>query len=130
MPAVLKTNPLLPSDQPESELRESRAGRALAAAVVGLLSYFVSVYDFAVVYLYLSRHQDNAFSGEQLNVISALYFSMVTAMTLGYGDITPKTSLGMVVVMLQLGVNFLYVILVFSVLAAAVREAFKPSNGG
>jgi len=90
-----------------AELPQLRAVEALAVTVT------VVVVAFAACYLNLSRHDPGAFS-EELARTSALYFTMTTLATIGYGDIHPVSHQARIAVMVQIVANVV-------VLGAAVR---------
>jgi hypothetical protein len=90
-----------------AELPQLRAVEALAVTVT------VIVVAFAACYLNLSRHDPAAFS-EELGRTTALYFTMTTLATIGYGDIHPVTRQARIAVMIQIVANVV-------VLGAAVR---------
>lgn len=69
------------------------------SAVVGS-----AVVLFAGTHLIISQYDPSAFS-EPLNHTGALYFTVVTATTIGYGDISPQSDLARIVVMLHMVVN-------------------------
>ena len=69
------------------------------AAVVGF-----ALVAFASVYLMMSLDHERAFS-EPLSRTDALYFSLTTATTIGYGDISAQTEAARVVVMIQMVIN-------------------------
>ena len=80
------------------------------------VAYLLAAFCFAVLYVYLVRQDPNAFSAE-LNLGNALYFSVVSVTTTGYGDISPKSGLAKFVVCLQILFGFLYNVLFFSIFA-------------
>jgi hypothetical protein len=73
------------------------------AAVIGF-----ALVAFASVYLLLSLDQEQAFS-EPLGRTDALYFALTTATTVGYGDISARTEVARVVVMVQMVINFVVI---------------------
>ena len=85
----------------------ARAIEALAACAVTVVVVFASGY------INMSARNPHSFS-EHLNRTSALYFTVVTLATIGYGDITPRTDLARTVVMIQVVVNIV-------ILGSAVR---------
>ena len=76
----------------------ARAIEALAASAV------VVVVVFASAYINVSARDPQAFT-EHLSRTSALYFTVVTLATIGYGDIAPRTDVARIVVMIQVIVN-------------------------
>lgn len=79
-------------------------------------AYVLAAFCFSVLYVYLVRRDANAFSAE-LNLGNALYFSIVSMTTTGYGDISPKSGVAKFVVCVQILFGFLYNVLFFSIFA-------------
>ena len=71
--------------------------RAIDAIAVSAATMTVA---FAVLYLNLSARDPDAFT-EHLGRTAALYFTMTTLTTVGYGDITARTDAARVAVMTQ-----------------------------
>ena len=63
--------------------------RLHAPVVIGLISYFLVIYEYAISYTLLSRLDAHAFNIGTLTLFDAIYFSLTTAATVGYGDIVP-----------------------------------------
>lgn len=83
----------------------ARAERPRVRAVDALaLSVSVMVAVFATIYLNLSARDAGAFS-EPLRRTSALYFTMTTLTTVGFGDIAARTDGARIAVMVQLVFN-------------------------
>lgn len=61
----------------------------------------VLIIVFAFTYLSLSRGNPNSFS-QPLDHISAVYFTVVTLGTVGFGDITPRTDATRILVTVQI----------------------------
>jgi len=81
------------------------------SVVVALWSYAESILAFATLYLQcqcLNRFLNSA--------TQALYFSAVTATTVGYGDIHPEDVRGEQLVLAQLAVSLLYVLFALNIL--------------
>lgn len=82
---------------------EVERGRpALGIALLSILSLLV----FATAYLALSRH-GGEFAGLHTRV-DALYFTVITMATIGYGDITPSGQEARVVVLAQVVYSFVF----------------------
>jgi uncharacterized membrane protein (UPF0182 family) len=88
-------------------------------------AYILAAFCFSVLYVYLMRQDADAFSAE-LNLGNALYFSIVTMTTTGYGDILPKSGWAKFVVCSQILFGFLYNVLFFSIFAGLAGR--KRSN--
>lgn len=89
-----------------------------------ILSVTTCITGFAMAYLDISASDPwNAFSTrEALDPIEALYFSIVTFATVGYGDISPMSSLARIVTSAQILISMFYTILIFSVIAGFIRQ--------
>ena len=85
------------------------------ATVVGF-----ALVTFASVYLLMSIDQEQAFS-EPLGRTDALYFSITTATTVGYGDISAKTEAARIVVMIQMVIN----VVVIGIAARAMLQVAR-----
>ena len=91
--------------------RPSRTALKVALAVV----------TFASVYLLMSTRDASAFS-EPLGRVDALYFSLTTATTVGFGDISARSSQARVVVMLHMVVNVVVIGVAARVLLSAAQR--------
>jgi hypothetical protein len=67
---------------------------------------------------------------EQIPFADALYFSFITGLTIGYGDITPVTSAGRVFAVLTGFVGILITGLIAAIAVYALKETMKhPTDG-
>jgi voltage-gated potassium channel len=94
----------------------------LGAVLPCLLSYFFTVYGFGVAYTFISAIDKTAFSCGTLSLFDATYFSLITAATIGYGDIAPVSRISRGVVMAEVVTTFAYAVFLLSVLAGAARD--------
>lgn len=92
-----------------------------------LISYALTLYGFAVSYVLTSHLQKCAFHPGPLGAIDGLYFSTVTAATVGYGDIYPRSALARFLVMGEIFVSLAYGIFLFSMIAGIARGARQNS---
>ena len=95
-----------------------RAIEALAATLVLFLVLFAGAY-----YL-LDRSTPSSFS-EPLTRTDALYFTLTTFSTVGYGDITARSQTGRVLTMLQMTGGLLLVGVAARVLTSAVQAGLR-----
>ncbi|MFI8192440.1 potassium channel family protein [Streptomyces sp. NPDC085946] len=100
-----------------------RAVEALAATLALFLVLFAGTY-----YL-LDRTTPHSFS-EPLSRTDALYFTLTTFTTVGFGDITARSGTGRVVTMLQMTGGLLLVGGAARVLASAVQVGLRRRDGG
>jgi voltage-gated potassium channel len=102
--------------------------RALEATVISL---FLFIVIFATTYLTLSHNDQHSFT-EHLNRTAALYFTIVTLGTVGYGDIAPSTQPARLVVSLQILLDLVFLAALLRVVVAAARRGLTrvdPANG-
>jgi hypothetical protein len=110
----------------ESELRPIRI--RMGPIVSTCVSYLWTVYGFAVAYTFLSHYDHDAFNVPTLGVFDALYFSVVTAATVGYGDIYPHSKTAKALVMAEILFALMYAVFFFSVLASSISSK-QPTPG-
>jgi hypothetical protein len=85
---------------------------------------------FAVSYLLLSAGDADSFN-EELNHTGALYLSMMTGTTVGFGDISPSTDTARVLVMFQMLTNVVVIGLGARLMISAAQkrvQAPKPTR--
>jgi hypothetical protein len=87
-------------------------------AIVLLVS--ILVFAFSIVYLTIDRN------GDQFNALQthtdAMYFTVVTLSTVGYGDITATGQAARVAVIIQIVFDFAMVAVAFRLLSAAAKH--------
>jgi voltage-gated potassium channel len=99
-----------------AEHPELRAAEALALAVPIVLIVF------AFTYLSLSKAYPASFS-EKLNHVKSVYFVITVISTVGFGDITPKTDVAMILVSFQIMLDLV-------LLVGIVRAVFFAAQVG
>ena len=93
--------------------------RAIRALAVGVPLFLVV---FATTYVIVAGAQAGSFT-ETLSRTDALYFTVTTFATVGYGDIAPATELARILVMIQMLIGLLAVGIIAKVLLGAVQIA-------
>lgn len=89
------------SDNAHHEEKHLRISRMFIFLII--LNLFLIAF-FAVIYYELGQYYPDSFAmenPEQMDFWTALYFSTITQSTVGYGDITPKSNIARLTVMLQ-----------------------------
>ena len=84
-------------------------------------SYFGTVIAFAILYYQIAADDAEAFRGPINSAIDAIYFSVVTGATVGYGDIHPVDPWAKILVIAQILLSLVYTIFFFSVAASFLR---------
>lgn len=95
----------------------------IARAIEGVsVSASVLIITFAALYLVASRRDPGAFS-EELDHVGALYVALMTATTVGFGDVAPITQPARCLVMVQMVMNVV-------VLGVVAKLLFTVARGG
>jgi Ion channel len=88
------------------------------------MNYVETTLGFAIIYFGFGLIKNMG------NGINAVYYSLVTSTTLGYGDYIPKGEDGQIVVIMQIIVMLFYIILFFNKTVMFIdRKYIKNKNG-
>lgn len=90
-------------------LQEGTIETPLGFVLSSLVSYGLTLYGFCVLFVLLSKLDGQSFS-QELDFLSSVYFTIVTAATVGYGDIVPVSKTARCFVTAEIIISFLYVI--------------------
>jgi hypothetical protein len=107
---------------PPSTRRQQAEFGPLGAIVLCVFSYLLTVYGFGIAYAFVSHSDPKAFNAGPLTLFDSVYFSLITAATIGYGDITPVSRAARAFVMAEVLVTLLYAIFLLSMLGGALRD--------
>ena len=83
---------------------------------------------FASTYLSLSHGETDAFS-EQLDHTGALYFTLTTLTTVGFGDIAAQSTVARVAVMLQMVADFAVFGVIIKLITGVARRRLSAAGG-
>ena len=96
---------------------------SLRAAILGsLVVFLLTIWGFAVIFLVLSSRDSSAFSKGRINIFSALYFSFLTATTVGCGDPVPISGLARFFAVMEVLFGLFFLSSIFSVIAAGASR--------
>lgn len=87
-------------------------------------NFFEIVFDYAVIYSYLAASDAHFFSRPMLGGTDAVYFSFVTAATVGYGDVVPNAVLAKQVAITQIMLTFVFVGLFLNYFSNLLQRTF------
>ncbi|WP_307852257.1 potassium channel family protein [Streptomyces sp. b94] len=93
---------------------ETRPGVVISLLIV------LSVHVFSATYYALAK-QPGEFTGLRTR-LDALYFTVVTLATVGYGDITPRGQAARIVTVLQIAYSFVFLTAAATALTTRVRD--------
>lgn len=110
--------------------RSKKITPRLLTVFVCFIAYLTTIYVFAVGFMYLSGFDSSAFSSNsQLSVLDAFYFSLVTATTVGYGDIYPVSYIAKALVSAEIVIALSYVVVMFSSISQYLRGNARDDVG-
>lgn len=91
----------------------------LRTAILGGIAFFELSLAFAVLHLALLKGA----MVPELNRLTAWYFSLVTIVTLGYGDIKPKSYGAMVLIMTEIMIGLYFLSTLFTIMVGWANES-------
>lgn len=109
--------------QVRASIRSARPLTRVIESVAVVATLLVVV--FATTYRALS-HRDPAAFSESLDHVGALYFTLTTLATVGYGDVSPRSDAARIVVMLQIVANVVVLGVAVKVLFGVARRRGRP----
>lgn len=95
--------------------------RAMEALIL-VAAMFLAI--FAEVYLMISATNVDAFT-EPLDAFSSYYFALTVLATVGFGDITPSTTLARSVTMAQMAVDIAFIAVLIRVMGGAAKKTIE-----
>ena len=82
--------------------------------------FFLTICSFAAFYQFLYSTESNiqhfniSNPNDRLEVLNSLYFSIITAATVGYGDISPKSIVARFFVSIQVIISFVFIVAIIA----------------
>lgn len=98
--------------------------RAVEALVL-VAAMFLAM--FSMIYVLISLNDPKAFT-EVLYPFNSYYFSLTVLATVGFGDITPVTTLARSVTMVQMALDLVFVAVLIRVIGGAARRALQERH--
>lgn len=117
--------------QLHSDPKGYRTSTPIRALLLNILIYFQNIVAFGTFFLAAAYWSDDSFAELDQACIQSdfwhsLYFSFVTVTTLGYGDFSPTTVRGKILVVLAVTMGFIILIVALQrVLAASSRNGIR-----
>lgn len=96
-----------------------------AEALVLIAAMFLAV--FSMIYVVISLNDNGAFT-EVLDPFTSYYFSLTVLATVGFGDITPVTTLARSVTMVQMALDLVFVAVLIRIVGTAARRALDSRH--
>lgn len=95
---------------------------------VAFIAWAFAIYGFAVAYSFAQTLDTDSFTQTGLTLLDFLYFSVVTAATVGYGDIAPKSAAAKIIVIAEIAFSYLYTVFILAILANEAAGRRKGHN--
>lgn len=96
-----------------------------AEALVLVAAMFLAV--FAMIYVMISLNDSGAFT-EELAPFNSYYFALTVLATVGFGDITPVTTLARSVTMVQMALDLVFVAVLLRIIGGAAKRALQERH--
>lgn len=114
-------------------LRSPRVNSEVLCAAVS--AYLLLGILWGSAYAFIARTNPNAFAGvaaasQPLHGFDALYYSMLTLTTVGYGDITPVSAPARMLAMMEAAVGTMYMAVLIARLVSIHSSASVPKDPG
>lgn len=93
-----------------------------AEALVLIAALFLAV--FAMVYVAISLDNVEAFT-EPLDAFTSYYFALTVLATVGFGDITPVTTLARSATMVQMALDLVFIAALIRIVSSAARKGLQ-----
>lgn len=94
-------------------------GLMAGEALILLAAMFLAV--FAMVYVAISLFNESSFT-EPLDAFTSYYFALTVLATVGFGDITPVTTMARAVTMVQMALDLVFIAVLIRVVSTAARK--------
>lgn len=96
-----------------------------AEALVLVAAMFLAV--FAMIYVMISLNNPASFT-EELSPFNSYYFALTVLATVGFGDITPVTTLARSVTMVQMALDLVFVAVLLRIIGGAAKRALQERH--
>ena len=96
-----------------------------AEALVLIAAMFLAV--FSMIYVMISLSDGSSFT-EVLDPFTSYYFSLTVLATVGFGDITPVSTLARSVTMVQMALDLVFVAVLLRIIGGTVRRALAERH--
>lgn len=108
--------------------RVSRSRRPVLAALEALVLVFgLFLCSFAMLYVSLSEADPDAFT-QEVDKVAGIYFTTTVLTTVGFGDISPVSSIARVVVTLQMVIGLVLIGTAVKALGFSARRAVTANS--
>lgn len=91
------------------------------AIAVSIISYLLSIYIFAVAYLFIGNFSANAFIEKEVSFIDTFFLSFTT-ISVGPSGLQASSNIIKVLVMIELAIGLVYTVLVFSIITTFISS--------
>lgn len=98
-----------------------------AEAMILVAAMFLAI--FAAFYVVISSGDPNAFT-ERLDHFSAYYFALTVLATVGFGDITPVTTVARATAMAQMAIDIALVAVIVRIVFTTAKQSVQSKTGG
>jgi len=102
-------------------------GLRAAEALILVIAMFLAI--FAAAYVLVSANEPGSFT-EPLDDFTAYYYSLTVLATVGFGDITPVSTVARSISMIQMALDIAIVGVAFRVMSSTAQRALNRGDAG
>lgn len=100
----------------------SKPGSYIRSIICFALNYIQIILCFSVIYMAMSPESFSYGASKLHDVTHMVYYSFITAATVGFGDITPKSTMAITLALFQICISMLFLYVVFTTFVANIGQ--------
>lgn len=100
----------------------SKPGSYIRSIISFAFNYIQIILCFAVIYMAMNSDSFSYGANGAHDVVHMVYYSFISATTIGFGDITPISTMAIILIILQICISMLFLYIVFATFVANIGQ--------